>query len=83
MSATPIKFSGSFLNTELLREFVCLACQQSLTEEDISERNYSLYVSSQQNQIVKEEYGTQSFYGLKFWLRTVQHRRCQLRKSQP
>jgi hypothetical protein len=65
MPATPINFSGNFLNAELLREFSCSSCQQPLTEEDIGERNYELYVSSYQNQITQEEYGSQTFYGLK------------------
>jgi len=40
-------------------------------------------VSNQDNQITKNEYAQQVFYGLKFWLQAVKHKSCPLRKAKP
>ncbi|CAG8583353.1 27219_t:CDS:10, partial [Gigaspora margarita] len=83
MTHQPINFRGDFSNPELLTEFSCCECNQPINAVDISEKNYSLYVSSQDNQITKDEYDQQTFYSLKFWLQAVKHKRCSLRKAKP
>ena len=83
MTNQPINFRGDFQNSELLTEFSCWECQQVINEADIKEKNYSLYVSNHNNQITKDEYANQAFYGLKFWLQVVKHKRCPLRKAKP
>ncbi|CAG8547861.1 19116_t:CDS:10, partial [Racocetra fulgida] len=83
MTQELINFRGDFHNPELLTEFSCRECQQVINETDIKEKNYSLFVSNQNNQITKDEYANQVFFGLKLWLQVVKHKRCPLRKAKP
>jgi len=42
MGAVELKFDGFFDNRELLKDFRCSNCQQFISEQDISEKNYQL-----------------------------------------
>jgi len=82
MGAEILKFSGFFDNRELLKDFDCLQCKQPISEQDVSEKNYNLWVSDYANDISKSE----SFagrvernltaYSLTFWLKGVEHEYC-------
>ena len=56
MGAVELKFSGTFAKTDYLKEFSCTYCQHYLTEQDISQGNYRLYVSDYANDLQKEEF---------------------------
>jgi len=72
MASIELKFSGTFAKTDYLQEFCCGFCQQYLTEQDISQGNYHLYVSDYANEVDKEEYFSERLgrnlttYGLNF-----------------
>jgi hypothetical protein len=72
MAAIELKFSGTFAKVDYLKEFSCGYCQHYLTEQDISQGNYRLYVSDYANDLQKEEYFSQrlgrnlTIYGLNF-----------------
>ena len=51
MSSIPIEFNGTFEASELLTNFSCRECQQAITANDITQKNYLLYVSNQANEI--------------------------------
>jgi hypothetical protein len=82
MASIELKFSGTFNNSDYLKEFSCGSCQHYLTEQDISQGNYRLYVSDYANEISQEEYFSQRLgrslttYGLNFWLKAVGHLEC-------
>ena len=65
-----------------LKDFACVFCQHYLTEYDISQGNYRLYVSDYANEVDKEEIFSDRLgrklttYGLTFWLKAVEHQEC-------
>jgi hypothetical protein len=73
MGAVELKFSGSFERSSYLKEFHCSCCDKFITEQDISENNYRLWVSDYANEITKSE---SSVYGVDFWLKNVEHLDC-------
>ena len=73
MGAVELKFSGSFERSEYLKDWQCPYCDKFITEQDISESNYRLWVSDYANEITKSE---SSVYGLDFWLKSVEHLDC-------
>jgi len=56
MGAVELKFQGTFNKSDYLKEFSCAYCQHYLTEQDISQSNYRLYVSDYANDLNKEEF---------------------------
>ena len=82
MASVELKFQGTFTNSDYLQEFCCAYCQQYLTEYDISQGNYRLWVSNYANDLEKEEFisaysGRKLIaYGLNFWLKAVEHLEC-------
>ena len=82
MASIELKFSGTFAKTNYLKEFSCGFCQQYITELDISQGNYRLYVSDYANDLNKEEFFSARLgrnltsYGLNFWLKAVEHEEC-------
>ena len=82
MASIELKFSGTFQKDNYLQEFTCAYCQHYLTEQDISQGNYRLYVSDYANDLEKEEYFSERLgrhlttYGLNFWLKAVGHLEC-------
>jgi hypothetical protein len=77
MSALPLEFNGSFEHSELLTNFTCRECKSLISESDISQRNYVLYVSNHANEIQQVfDYEEEPVYFLHFWLKAVHHRHC-------
>ena len=82
MAAVELKFQGTFNNSDYLKEFSCGSCQQAITEQDICQGNYRLYVSDYANEVDKEEFFSARLgrnlttYGLNFWLKAVEHLDC-------
>ena len=82
MASIELKFSGTFQKDDYLKEFSCGSCQQAITEQDICQGNYRLYVSDYANEVDKEEFFSQrlgrhlTIYGLNFWLKAVGHLEC-------
>jgi len=72
MASIELKFQGTFNKSDYLTEFSCVGCQQYLTEYDISQGNYRLYVSDYANEVDKEEFFSERLgcylttYGLNF-----------------
>lgn len=72
MGAVELKFQGTFNKSDYLQEFSCGYCQQAITEQEISQGNYRLYVRDYANEVEKEEYFSQRLgrsltaYGLSF-----------------
>jgi len=56
MGAELLKFTGTFEKSQLLKDFSCSRCWQAITETDITEKNYRLWVSDYANEITKEEF---------------------------
>ena len=56
MASIELKFSGTFQKDDYLKEFSCGSCQHYITEQDILQGNYRLYVSDYANEVDKEEY---------------------------
>ena len=56
MASIELKFSGTFQKDDYLKDFSCGYCQQYLSEKDISQGNYRLYVSDYANDLSKEEF---------------------------
>jgi len=73
MGAVELKFNGSFERSEYLKEFSCPYCDKFITDKDLRENNYRLWVSDYANEITKSE---SSVYGLDFWLKSVEHEYC-------
>ena len=73
MGAVELKFSGSFETSQYLKEFSCSYCDKFITEQDLLENNYRLWVSDYANEITKSE---SSVYGVEFWLKGVEHLDC-------
>jgi hypothetical protein len=42
MSAVELKFDGTFEKDQILKDFRCPQCQQAISEQDITEKNYQL-----------------------------------------
>ena len=82
MSSIELKFQGTFNKSDYLKEFSCVGCHQYITEYDISQGNYRLFVSDYANDLQKEEYFSArlghylTIYGLNFWLKAVEHQEC-------
>ena len=77
MGAVKLKFSGSFERSQYLKEFCCPYCDKFITDKDISESNYRLWVSDYANEIAKSESAlVGSVYGVEFWLKSVEHLDC-------
>ena len=51
MSSIPLNFQGSFDQSELLTNFTCWECKLPISESDIAQKNYLLYVSNQANEV--------------------------------
>ena len=72
MAAIELKLSGTFNHSDYLQEFSCGYCQQYITEQDISQGNYRLYVSDYANEVNKEIFFSERLgrnlttYGLNF-----------------
>jgi len=72
MASVELKFQGTFNKSDYLQEFSCAYCHHYITEQDISQGNYRLYVSDYANDLNKEEYFSQRLgrhlttYGLNF-----------------
>ena len=73
MATIELKFSGTFNKSDYLKEFCCPYCDKFITDQDISENNYRLWVSDYANEITKSE---SSVYGVDFWLKSVEHEYC-------
>jgi len=77
MGAVELKFSGSFEKDQYLKEFQCPYCDKFITDNDISENNYRLWVSDYANEITRSESAlVGSVYGVEFWLKSVEHLDC-------
>ena len=82
MGAELLKFTGFFDNRELLKDFRCSNCQQAISEQDIQQKNYQLWVSDYANGIDKSEFFANRLgrnltcYSLTFWLKGVEHEEC-------
>jgi hypothetical protein len=82
MGAELLKFTGFFDNRELLKDFCCWQCKQPISEQDISEKNYQLWVSDYANDIRKSEFFSGRLnrnltaYSLTFWLKGIEHEYC-------
>lgn len=66
----------TFEKSHYLKEFQCLNCQQSFTDSDISESNYTLWVSDYANELSKDNHFDLTQYNLTFWLKSVEHEIC-------
>ena len=77
MGAVELKFSGSFERSSYLKDWQCPYCDKSITDNDISENNYRLWVSDYANEITRSESTfVGSVYGVDFWLKSVEHEYC-------
>ena len=82
MTSIELKFSGTFNKSDYLKDFSCGYCQRYLSERDISQGNYRLYVSDYANEVNKDDYFSARLgrnlttYGLNFWLKAVEHLEC-------
>ena len=67
MGTEILKFTGTFAKDHYLTEFACPQCQQSITEQDLKQKNYLLIVSDHANEISKENgIFDRPVYGLDF-----------------
>ena len=72
MASIELKFQGTFNKSDYLKEFSCVGCQQTITEQEISKGNYRLYVSDYANEVSKDDYFSERLgryltaYGLNF-----------------
>ncbi|RHZ36126.1 hypothetical protein [endosymbiont GvMRE of Glomus versiforme] len=57
MRAELLKFTGTFEKNHYLKDFQCPQCRQPITEQDITEKNYQLWVSDYANEVEKSEFG--------------------------
>ena len=82
MSAIELKFEGTFESSNYLKDFECCNCYKSITNSDIEENNYRLWVSDYANEVKKEEFISPrlgrnlTYYGVNFWLKGVEHEYC-------
>ena len=82
MSSIELKFQGTFNKSDYLKEFSCGYCQHYITEQDIGQGNYRLYVSDYANEVEKISFFSPRLgrnlttYGLNFWLKSVEHQEC-------
>jgi len=64
MGAELLKFAGFFEKSNYLKDFKCPHCNCYLTEQDITEKNYQLWVSDYANEITKDFYGDSQVHGV-------------------
>ena len=82
MGAIELKFNGLFEKSNYLKDFQCSHCDKFITDNDISESNYRLWVSDYANDVNKDEFFGQrvgrnlTIYSLEFWLKGVEHQDC-------
>jgi hypothetical protein len=82
MGAVELKFNGTFAKDQSLKDFQCPHCQQPISEQDITEKNYTLWVSDYANEVDKSEFFADRLgrnlttYSLTFWLKAVEHEYC-------
>ena len=82
MGAELLKFTGFFDNRELLKDFSCWQCKQTISEQDIQQKNYQFWVSDYANEVEKSEFFSDRLnrnltcYNLTFWLKGVEHEYC-------
>ena len=76
MGAIELKFNGFLEKSNYLKDFQCSQCQQAISEQDIAEKNYQLWVSDYANEITKDFYGDNPIHGVSFWLKAVEHEDC-------
>ena len=76
MEAELLKFTGFFEKSDHLKNFSCPNCHQPISEQDISRKNYQLWVSDYANDLNKEECPDSPYYSLSFWLKAVEHEYC-------
>ena len=82
MSAVELKFAGSFEKSHYLKDWQCPNCDKFITDNDISEKNYSLWVSDYANEVSKDEFlsprlgRNMTAYSLEIWLKGVEHQDC-------
>ena len=77
MGAVELKFNGSFERSEYLKDFQCPYCDKFITDKDISENNYRLWVSDYASEVTKSDSAfAGSVYGLDFWLKSIEHEYC-------
>ena len=56
MGAELLKFSGFFEKDQYLKDFQCPQCRQPISEQDIKQKNYMLWVSDYANEVSKSEF---------------------------
>jgi len=72
MASIELKFFRTFTKSDYLQDFSCGCCQRYLSQQDISQGNYRLYVSDYANKVSKEEFFSDQLgrnlttYGLNF-----------------
>ena len=82
MGAVELKFDGTFAKDQVLKDFSCWQCKQAISEQDISQKNYQLWVSDYANDISRSEFFANRLgrnltcYSLTFWLKGVEHEYC-------
>jgi hypothetical protein len=82
MSAELLKFDGTFAQDQFLKDFRCPQCKQAISEQDLNEKNYQLWVSDYANEVEKSEFFSARLnrnltcYNLTFWLKGVEHEIC-------
>ena len=76
MGAVELKFEGFLAKNHYLQDFQCPHCQQFISEPDIAKKNYMLWVSDYANEVSKEHSLGSTYYGLSFWLKSVEHQDC-------
>lgn len=83
MGAIKINLEGiSFAKgKEHLQDFQCSNCQLFISELDISQENYSFWLSDYANDISKSYVGNNPCYGADFWLKGVDHLDCPSHKD--
>jgi len=82
MSTVELKFEGTFESSNYLKDFQCVNCNHYLSDKDIAESNYSLWVSDYSNELSRDEFYSSlvgrklTQYNLTFWLKSVEHEYC-------
>jgi hypothetical protein len=82
MGSELLKFTGTFAKDQVLKDFSCPRCKQPISEQDLSEKNYQLWVSDYANEVEKSEFFSDRLnrnltcYNLTFWLKGVEHEYC-------
>jgi hypothetical protein len=85
MAIFKLNFPVGFVETPTyLKDFQCPHCNYYLTDEDINQNNYNLWVINEISEITKTEnlfsFGDgKPAYEMSFRLRVVEHRNCLLK----